>query len=231
MAVSLTHRPGLSFTFAQQLTVTTVTRSLKMLVLKAGYSRRLRVVVQNLNQNFAESIRVRGHFRHIVHDTNGICILYLKNCFGNSNYIAVSKSNFIEEEIQPLLLKRKGAEYFQPCYNPLIVGGLFHEQAKPWEELARKHLRNICHAVRAFLELTVTYLTDEITSESFLRKLLDPLIDREKNLLDPKLDEILAPHQREHPITYNMSVYPVYVSYWYICTYICTWITCSCVTY
>lgn len=41
-----------------------------------------------------------------------------ENFFGNSNYIAVPKSDFIEEEIQPIL-KRKGAEYLQACSTRL----------------------------------------------------------------------------------------------------------------
>lgn len=166
---------------------------------KAGYSKRLRAVVQNLNQDFAESMRVKGHFRHIVDDTTEPVS---ENVFEKSYHIAVSRSSFIEEEIQPLLKRSRGRE-LPGMFNPLIVGDLFHEQAKPWEELARKHLRDICNAVRAFLELTVTYLTDEVTSEEILRELLDPLIDEKTKLLDPKLDEILAPHQRGHPITYN----------------------------
>lgn len=166
---------------------------------KAGYSKRLRAVVQNLNQDFAESMKVRGHFRHIVDDTMEPVS---ENDSEKSYHIAVSRSDFIEEEIQPLLKRSRGRE-LPGMFNPLIVGDLFHEQAKPWEELARKHLRDICNAVRAFLELTVTYLTDEVTSEAILRELLDPLIDEKTKLLDPKLDEILAPHQRGHPITYN----------------------------
>lgn len=166
---------------------------------KAGYSKRLRAVVQNLNQDFAESMRVRGHFRHIVDDSMEPVS---ENGFENSYHIAISRSNFIEEEIQPLLKRSRGRE-LPGMFNPLIVGDLFHEQAKPWEELARNHLREICNAVRAFLELAVTYLTDEITSEAILRELLDPLIDEKTKLLHPKLDEILAPHQRGHPITYN----------------------------
>lgn len=166
---------------------------------KAGYSKRLRAVVQNLNQDFAESMRVRGHFRHIVDDTMEPVS---EKFFENPYRITVSRSNFIEEEIQPLLKRSRGRE-LPGMFNPLIVGELFHEQAKPWEELARNHLRDICNAVRAFLELAVTYLTDEITSEAILRELLDPLIDEKTKSLDPKLDEILAPHQKGHPITYN----------------------------
>lgn len=166
---------------------------------KAGYSKRLRAVVQNLNQDFAESMRVRGHFRHIIDDEMEPVS---ENGFENPYQITVSRSNFIEEEIRPLLTRSRGRE-LPGMFNPLIVGELFHEQAKHWEELARNHLRDICNAVRAFLELAVTYLTDEITSEAILRELLDPLIDEKTNSLDPKLDEILAPHQKGHPITYN----------------------------
>lgn len=166
---------------------------------KAGYSKRLRAVVQNLNQDFAQSMRERGHFRHIVDDT---VEPVSKNFSEESYHVAVSRSEFIEEEIQPLLKRSRGRELLG-MFNPLIVGDLFHAQAKPWEALARKHLRDICDAVTVFLELTVTYLTDEVTSEAVLRELVDPLIDGKTKLLDPKLDEILAPHQRGHPITYN----------------------------
>lgn len=166
---------------------------------KAGYSKRLRAVVQNLNEDFAESMRARGHFRHIVDDT---VESVFENVSENSCHIAVSRSDFVKEEIRPLLKRSRGRE-LPGMFNPLIVGDLFHEQAKPWEGLARKHLRDICDAVRAFLELTVTYLTDEVTSEAVLRELIDPLIDEKTKLLDPKFDEILAPHQRGHPITYN----------------------------
>lgn len=144
-------------------------------------------------------MRVRGHFRQIVDDT---VEPVSENVSENSYRIAVSGSGFIEEEIQPLLTRSRGRE-LPGMLNPLIVGDLFHEQARPWEELARKHLRDICNAVRSFSELAVTYLTDEITSEAILLELVDPLIDEKTKLLDPKLDEILAPHQRGHPTTYN----------------------------
>lgn len=142
---------------------------------------------------------MRGHFRQIVDDT---VEPVSENVSENSYRIAVSRSDFIEEEIQPLLTRSRGRE-LPGMLNPLIVGDLSHEQARLWEELARKHLRDIGNAVRVFLELAVTYLTDEVTSEAILLELVDPLIDEKTKLLDPKLDEILAPHQRGHPITYN----------------------------
>lgn len=166
---------------------------------KAGYSKRLRAVVQNLNQDFAESMRVRGHFRRIVDNTVDPIS---NNVSKTSCHITISRSYFIKEEIQPLLKRSRGRE-LPGLFNPLIVGDLFIEQAKPWEALARKHIRDISDAVRAFLGLTVAYLTDEVTSEAVLRDLVDPLIDGKTKLLDHKLDEILATHQKGHPITYN----------------------------
>lgn len=82
---------------------------------------------------------MRGHFRHIV---DGPAETVSENLSENSYRITVSWSDFIEEEIQPLLKRSRG------MFNPLRVGDLFHEQAKPWEELARKYLRDICNAVR-----------------------------------------------------------------------------------
>ena len=55
-------------------------------------------------------------------------------------------------------------------FSPLIVGDLFLEQSKPWERLAQLHLRAAREAVWAFLELTTSHLTDEVTSEALLQK-------------------------------------------------------------
>jgi len=88
-------------------------------------------------------------------------------------------------------------------FSPLIIGDLFCEQSKPWEVLARQHLHDTWNAARAFLELTASHLTDDATSEALLREIVDPLMDEKLRRLDQKLDELLEPHRRGHPITYN----------------------------
>lgn len=88
-------------------------------------------------------------------------------------------------------------------FNPLIVGDLFYEQSSPWEQLMRLHLKAVWEAARAFLELVILYLTDEVTSEALLREVIDPLMDQRYQDMIAKLVELLTPHQKGHPITYN----------------------------
>ena len=164
-----------------------------------GYCKRLRAVVQNLSLDFAETMRTKGHRREIV-------AVVLK---GNPKQIAASintpkkiaRSEYVDE-IRDLLKRTRGRE-LPGMFNPLIVGDLFWEQSQPWEGLARQHLRDTWDATKTFLELTLSHLTDEVTSEALLRELIDPLMKKKFQLLEEKLTEILAPYQKGHPITYN----------------------------
>jgi len=169
-----------------------------------GYCKRLRAVVQNLNLDFAESMRVKGHHRSIVEAVfpGGSSPAMLLDASNRpSTPELVGRSDFISE-IRDLLKKSRGRE-LPGMFSPLIVGDLFCEQSKPWEVLARQHLHDTWNAARAFLELTASHLTDDATSEALLREIVDPLMDEKLRRLDQKLDELLEPHRRGHPITYN----------------------------
>lgn len=124
-----------------------------------GYAKRLRAVVQNLNKDFAETVCLQGQKRRIVdHQTN------------DSNFQSIERSvtraEFIDG-IKELLSIKRGRE-LPGTFNPLIVSDLFFEQAQPWEQLARQHLRNTWQATRSFLGLLTFYLTDKKTSDALL---------------------------------------------------------------
>jgi hypothetical protein len=101
------------------------------------------------------------------------------------------------------LLKISRGRELPGMFNPLIVGDLFHEQSAPWERLMRTHLKAVWEAVRAFLELANSHLTDEVTADALLREVIDPLMDQRYQDMIAKLIELLMPHQKGHPITYN----------------------------
>lgn len=159
-----------------------------------GYSKRLRAVVQNLNVEFAESIRLRGQQRRIVEEN-------VSSSNPTQDMETVSRARFIDE-IRELLNITRGRE-LPGMFNPLIVGDLFLEQSRPWERLARQHLKNVWQAARSFLDLLVSHLADEPTSEALLGQVIDPLMDEKLKSMNRKLDEILRPYQTGHPITYN----------------------------
>lgn len=169
-----------------------------------GYCRRLRAVVQNLNIEFSESMRLRGQHRRIVDvaSTNGAVQgqPYIDGSL-RSNPGVITRTNFIGE-IRELLKRTRGRE-LPGMFNPLIVTDLFFEQSSPWERIARQHLRDVWEAARSFLDSLVVHLADEPTSNMLLKEVVDPLMDTRLNHLNKKLDEILEPHRKGHPITYN----------------------------
>ncbi|CZT51083.1 related to vacuolar sorting protein VPS1, dynamin, and related proteins [Rhynchosporium secalis] len=161
-----------------------------------GYSKRLRAVIQNLNMEFAERMRVCGHKREIV-DRIGPEIPPLTTVLPQT----ISRATFLDEVTE--LLKISRGRELPGMFNPLIVGDLFHEQSLPWERLAQIHLKNIWEATRAFLELAISHLTDDATTDALLREVLDPLMEQRYRDMTDKLVELLLPHQKGHPITYN----------------------------
>ena len=161
-----------------------------------GYSKRLRAVVQNLNLEFAETMRTRGHRREIVNhispDGTLAAPLQLE---------ITTRAKFLDDVTE--ILKRNRGRELPGMFSPLIVGDLFHEQSQPWEKLTQLHLNAVWDATRAFLELTTLYLTDEATAEALLREVIDPIIEDRLREMTSKLAELMAPHQKGHPITYN----------------------------
>lgn len=162
-------------------------------------NKRLRAGVQNLNLDFAKIMQLRGHDREIVEANPP-----RKNCIAADSHLApeiISRADFIQE-IKGLLQFSRGRE-LPGMFNPLIVGEIFREQSKKWELLAREHLQEMELLVKSFLELTLSFLTDKNTFAKILREVVDPSIDDKFRKAGEKLEELLEPHQKGHPITYN----------------------------
>lgn len=169
-----------------------------------GYAKHLRAVIQNLNLNFAEVMRVRGHRRQITTVASEVP----KSIFGNtqivnsfSNPKYITRTDFIDD-IQGLLKRGRGRE-LPGLFNPLLVGDLFHDQSGPWDIIAKQHIQDCLGATRTFLELTISHLADEDASEALLKEITDPLLEDLAIKLEEKLIEILASYRNVHAITYN----------------------------
>ena len=86
--------------------------------------------------------------------------------------------------------------------NPLLVGELFREYSRPWEELARRHIKNVWEATNQFLELVLKHLTDEEASEKIFTFWIYPIMAQKLEAAHRKLDELIEVH-KDHPITTN----------------------------
>lgn len=141
---------------------------------REGYGKRLRAIIQNLNLDFAEAMRTRGHHWQIV-DHVKIHNKPEKSSTDDPLPETVAKEVFIDK-IQDLLSRTRGRD-LPGMFNPLIVGDLFSDQSRPWEILATRHVELTWEAARTFLDLVVSFLTDGDTAEVLLKEVIDPVME------------------------------------------------------
>lgn len=159
-----------------------------------GYQKRLRALVQNLNQDFADQISKRGHSRQIVETTSAAKTI-------PRSVTLITRDEFLDH-IEHLMKRTKGRE-LPRTFNPMIVADLFLEQSAPWEEIARSQIGKVWRAAKEFLGHVTSQVADEATSKALFLKIFEPALNQLLTALNEKTGEILAPHQKSHPITYN----------------------------
>ncbi|OJD16084.1 hypothetical protein AJ78_03717 [Emergomyces pasteurianus Ep9510] len=157
-----------------------------------GYCMRFRAVIQNLNLEFADTMRRAGQDRKIVDDATPEA---------GEESRTVTRTEYLND-IRELIKRSRGRE-LPGMYNPLIVGELFYEQSTPWERLARKHIDLVWRSSVAFLDLLVGELADVDTAEALRREVIHPAMGVLRQGLNSKLKKIITPFQTVHAITYK----------------------------
>ena len=158
-----------------------------------GYQKRIRAVMQNLNLDFADNISRRGHCRKVTESKNTNHI--------SKDVIPITRDKFIDH-IQHLMKRTKGRE-LPGTFNPMIISDLFLEQSAPWEAIARSHVDKVWKAAKEFLGHVAAYVADATTSKALFQMIFEPALNQLLGTLNEKTTELLTPHQRSHPITYN----------------------------
>ncbi|KFZ04293.1 hypothetical protein V502_10260 [Pseudogymnoascus sp. VKM F-4520 (FW-2644)] len=100
------------------------------------------------------------------------------------------------------LLKRSRGRELPGLPNPLLVGELFREYSRPWETLARAHIKNAWEETNRFLGVVLQYLADDDVCEKILRLWLNPIMAEKLDAAYGKLDELLEVY-KEQPLTIN----------------------------
>ncbi|KAI9040416.1 P-loop containing nucleoside triphosphate hydrolase protein [Aspergillus affinis] len=158
-----------------------------------GLEKRLRAVVQNLNEEFTERISLRGHYRRLCE--KGVTKQQ------HNGQIRTTRAEFTAY-IGTLLRKTRGRE-LPGTFNPMIVRDLFLEQCGPWEKLTRSHIKKVWSSARDFIVLAVRHVADEATFTALVDEIIFPIFDSVLQDMEQKTSELLAPHKTGHPITYN----------------------------
>lgn len=162
---------------------------------KSGYQKRIRAVMQNLNQDFADDITRRGHRREVTKSNEKDCI--------PTDVISLSRNEYINHVKH--LMKRTKSRELPGTFNPMIVSDLFLEQSTPWDAITRSHVDKVWNAAREFLGHVAAYIADVTTSKALFREIFEPALSQLLKDLKEKTAELLIPHQKSHPITYNQD--------------------------
>ncbi|KAL7658742.1 hypothetical protein ACMYSQ_004844 [Aspergillus niger] len=170
--------------------------------------RRLRAIIRQLNEYFADAMAARGSRRIIVDRVPGFVQDSmqhdLKNPYlpGRLPHYVLRKN--LEEEVAEQARKNRGIE-LPGSANQLLVGSLFRDQSLPWEGLAKEHVLKAWESVRYFALLVMQHTTDDHTFSLLAGSIIEPALDKlRQNLLD-KLDELTAYTKRGHPLPVGKS--------------------------
>ncbi|KAI9146758.1 Interferon-induced GTP-binding protein Mx3 [Paramyrothecium foliicola] len=168
----------------------------------AGYRARLRAQVQNSLQEFADSMRFKGHAKAIVEK---ISAPSSPQTAGDDHQPLrpekVPRAQYIKE-VNALLNRNRGRE-LPGTFNPIIVGEMFSAQCKPWEALAKQYVGIVFISVRWTLSAALKHVADSETVSRLMGERLNPAMADLEVLVNVKLKELLEPHTNGHPITYN----------------------------
>ncbi|KAK8049691.1 hypothetical protein PG994_011421 [Apiospora phragmitis] len=156
-----------------------------------GYHKRLRAVLQNTLEDFAQDMRKNGQARDIIDFS----------VEGPEIEGQVSRSDYLAE-VRRLMRRNRGCE-LPGTYNPLIITELFHEQCQPWADLVEKYSTRIISAVDSSVNSILSHVVDEETKDRLWMGHIGEALEKLKTVLRTKNSELLTSHETAHPITYN----------------------------
>lgn len=164
--------------------------------------RRLRSVIRDLNEDFAEAMELRGADRIITdsdtcHQTKESSKRETNPYLDGWEPVYITGKAF-EAEVAEQARRSRGVE--MPGHiNQRLVESLFRIHSKPWEEIARRHVMTVGDVVEHFVHLLFEYLTDDEVFSALSRAILDPALNKMKHMLLGKLEELMAFMKQGHP--------------------------------
>ncbi|KAH8156960.1 hypothetical protein CIB48_g11286 [Xylaria polymorpha] len=160
---------------------------------------RLRAVIQQMNMEFAENFRVRGH-KFQVDLSDGPSTDSESPEPDDAGPIQLSREEALDW-VRKVLVRTRGKELVGN-FNPLLIGELFWEQSSGWKELATFHIEEVSRVCEKFCSvLLCSKAPKDVRSRLWSSKISDALKDRHRAAFH-ELDRVIEDN-RFFPINYN----------------------------
>ncbi|TRX91608.1 hypothetical protein FHL15_007390 [Xylaria flabelliformis] len=172
-------------------------------------TRRLRAVVQFMNNGFARDMRAKGHKYKISMTNRDNSSKQKEHLDEDSGWTSSSPGNgpsVLSEEAaitwaRNQVLKSRGKELIG-SFNPNVVAELFWEQSESWEKLAKSHVERILRLCENFLrDILADQATSDVKDRFWRFLLVDPLRKQRTSAFN-ELDQLVQDN-KEYPINYN----------------------------
>ncbi|OAA52845.1 Dynamin, GTPase domain protein [Beauveria brongniartii RCEF 3172] len=114
----------------------------------------------------------------------------------------VSRSE-LKRELRALATASEGRELPGTCNSELVMH-LFKIQASPWRDIAQFHIQSVAKAAKVFVEQLLHHVVGRnsarTTEKVLLRDYVDTFFRARGELLDKKLDKLLAPYTEGYAV-------------------------------
>ncbi|KAH9865175.1 hypothetical protein IAQ61_009122 [Plenodomus lingam] len=177
--------------------------------------RRFRAVIQHLNMNFAQDMRLRGHKYAITAGPGDDEKEREEEEKAAEELAGLQEEN--EQIVLPVptkLTRKEGIEWVKKTlersrgyelpgtFQPMLISQLFWEQSHPWEQLASMHISKVARACKDFITTVVQDNAPAEFQERLAAINVDAALARSWSDAKEELRKVLKDKAR-HPSTYN----------------------------
>jgi hypothetical protein len=189
-------------------------------------SRRLRAAIRNLNDDFAEVMYQYGHKHYFGNysedlfegereegeevdeeekEEEFISRYSITKYQGLSVPTEPWRSTYLEE-VTRLAAQNKGTE-LPGMPKPYLIGELFRQQSEPWSRIASAHIETVWEVACNTLRLIASHVSPPETADALRFHIIEDKMQDKRDILIAKLQELMKPFQRYHPITHSRDFF------------------------
>lgn len=186
--------------------------------------RRLRAAIQNLNEDFADVMYQYGHtldfgehpedfFNREEEDEDegdnyeeGPGSRYSITKYQDLTLPTMAWRSTYLKEVARLAAQNKGTE-LPGMPKPHLIGELFRQQSEPWNRIASAHIETVWEVACNTLRLVASHVAPPETADAIRFHIIEDKMQDKRDILIAKLQELLKPYQRYHPITHSSDFF------------------------